>query len=127
MQLLAIRQLNIFFAPVAQLDRVFGYEPKGRGFESLQARHLLPSRKYFYMEVFSPFGFSPLAKRRVSCLLLGRVSRRAIKKVSFVEAFFIMPVRDATASLLPSRKTQGVLPFARQSVFFHLRQFVRLI
>ena len=26
-------------APVAQLDRVFGYEPKGRGFESLLARH----------------------------------------------------------------------------------------
>ena len=25
-------------APVAQLDRVFGYEPKGRGFESLLAR-----------------------------------------------------------------------------------------
>ena len=24
--------------PVAQPDRVFGYEPKGRGFESLQAR-----------------------------------------------------------------------------------------
>ena len=24
-------------APVAQLDRVFGYEPKGRGFESLPA------------------------------------------------------------------------------------------
>ena len=24
---------------VAQLDRVFGYEPKGQGFESLQARH----------------------------------------------------------------------------------------
>ena len=27
-----------YFAPVAQLDRVFGYEPKGRGFESLLAR-----------------------------------------------------------------------------------------
>ncbi len=27
------------YAPVAQLDRVFGYEPKGRGFESLLARH----------------------------------------------------------------------------------------
>ena len=27
------------YVPVAQLDRVFGYEPKGRGFESLQARH----------------------------------------------------------------------------------------
>ena len=25
------------YAPVAQLDRVFGYEPKGRGFESLSA------------------------------------------------------------------------------------------
>ena len=32
--------LKIFktnFALVAQLDRAFGYEPKGRGFESLQA------------------------------------------------------------------------------------------
>ena len=25
------------YAPLAQLDRVFGYEPKGRGFESLTA------------------------------------------------------------------------------------------
>ena len=28
------------FAPVAELDRVFGYEPKGQGFESLLARHV---------------------------------------------------------------------------------------
>ena len=27
------------YAPVAQLDRVTGYEPVGRGFESLSARH----------------------------------------------------------------------------------------
>ena len=27
-------------APVAQLDRVLGYEPRGREFESLRARHL---------------------------------------------------------------------------------------
>ncbi len=27
-----------FFAPVAQLDRVPGYGPGGRGFESLRAR-----------------------------------------------------------------------------------------
>ena len=27
------------YAAVAQLDRVFGYEPKGRGFESLQPYH----------------------------------------------------------------------------------------
>ena len=26
-------------APVAQLDRVLGYEPSGREFESLRARH----------------------------------------------------------------------------------------
>ena len=28
------------FALVAQLDRVFGYEPKGQGFESLRAHHI---------------------------------------------------------------------------------------
>ena len=27
------------YALLAQLDRVFGYEPKGQGFESLAARH----------------------------------------------------------------------------------------
>ena len=27
------------YVSVAQLDRVFGYEPKGRGFESLQTHH----------------------------------------------------------------------------------------
>ena len=26
-------------APLAQLDRVLGYEPRGQGFESLVARH----------------------------------------------------------------------------------------
>ena len=29
-------------APLAQLDRASGYEPEGREFESLRARHLLP-------------------------------------------------------------------------------------
>ena len=28
------------YALVAQLDRVFGYEPKGQGFESLAARQV---------------------------------------------------------------------------------------
>ena len=27
------------YAPLAQLDRVIGYEPIGQGFESLTARH----------------------------------------------------------------------------------------
>ena len=40
--------------PVAQPDRVFGYEPKGQGFESLQARQrkaskLLKFRGFCYM------------------------------------------------------------------------------
>ena len=30
--------MRLKYVLVAQLDRVFGYEPKGRGFESLQAR-----------------------------------------------------------------------------------------
>ena len=32
--------LNVANALVAQLDRVFGYEPKGQGFESLRAHHI---------------------------------------------------------------------------------------
>ncbi len=31
--------ISIKYALLAQLDRVFGYEPKGQGFESLAARH----------------------------------------------------------------------------------------
>ena len=35
--------MSVFYihAPVAQLDRVLGYEPRGREFESLRARHTL--------------------------------------------------------------------------------------
>ena len=40
--------LLIYFAPLAQLDRVFGYEPKGRGFESLVARQVC----CIYMQLF---------------------------------------------------------------------------
>ena len=32
-------QESFAHALVAQLDRVFGYEPKGRGFEPLRAHH----------------------------------------------------------------------------------------
>lgn len=34
--------INSSIAPLAQLDRAFGYEPKGREFESLRARHFPP-------------------------------------------------------------------------------------
>ncbi len=36
----AIQFLLYEYAPVAQLDRVPGYEPGGREFESLRARHI---------------------------------------------------------------------------------------
>ena len=54
------RQLNKTYAPVAQLDRVFGYEPKGRGFESLRGHQLEISnhagsglRGYFFISITS--------------------------------------------------------------------------
>ncbi len=34
-------------APVAQLDRVSGYEPGGRRFESFRARHLINNLREF--------------------------------------------------------------------------------
>ena len=41
-QLLNVKNVHmiLYNAPVAQLDRVPGYEPGGREFESLRARHL---------------------------------------------------------------------------------------
>ena len=35
----------IFLAPVAQLDRVSGYEPEGRAFESLRVRQSLRAHR----------------------------------------------------------------------------------
>ena len=35
---------NTAHAPVAQLDRVLGYEPRGRAFESLRAHHISGSK-----------------------------------------------------------------------------------
>ena len=43
---------RLIFAALAQLDRVFGYEPKGRGFESLTPCHEKDSRLY-NLESFS--------------------------------------------------------------------------
>ena len=39
--LIECRRWYMFYAPVAQLDRVLGFEPRGREFESLRAHHLL--------------------------------------------------------------------------------------
>ena len=42
---LSLRQIN---APVAQLDRVSGYEPGGRRFESFRARHFFSIKSVAY-------------------------------------------------------------------------------
>ena len=39
-------------APVAQLDRVLGYEPSGRRFESFQARHTIKKPHQFLVGLF---------------------------------------------------------------------------
>ena len=40
------------YAPIAQLDRVTGYEPVGQGFESLPARHAKNLFCIYTKEVF---------------------------------------------------------------------------
>ena len=56
------RDRHFIFGFVAQLDRVFGYEPKGQGFESLRAHH--------YREIAqfgSALGLGPRGCRFKSC------------------------------------------------------------
>ena len=48
------------YVPVAQLDRVTGYEPVGQGFESLAARHKKPC-KTFCLQGFLFFTLKTIA------------------------------------------------------------------
>ena len=57
-------------ALVAQLDRVFDYESKGRGFESLRARHIGAK--------FALLRFSLQEKHPPASLLLLSEKRRAV-------------------------------------------------
>ena len=49
------------YAPVAQLDRVSGYEPEGREFESLRARHFTISNQALASRVAAAFCFSTIS------------------------------------------------------------------
>ena len=59
-------------APVAQLDRVSGYEPEGRRFESFRARHIQEKNQQQkslrntgqYTNVLGPEGFEPKEVRQ---------------------------------------------------------------
>ena len=55
------------YAPVAQLDRVGGFEPLGREFESLRARQLQSQYFYFFISVFYQTGFSVFSAYKVIC------------------------------------------------------------
>ena len=79
-------------APVAQLDRAAGFEPVGRGFESLRARQIslsLPNRYGQFMRVETG-GFSrlaaPVAAPRVAFSFSSRAScaLRADSKIAFI-------------------------------------------
>ena len=48
---------NIMYAPVAQLDRVFGYEPEGRGFESLLVHQIDIKLEHLYCSSFKMIKF----------------------------------------------------------------------
>lgn len=80
-------------APVAQLDRVNGYEPLGQGFESLQARH---KKERFYNVLFlcinkkdsnSEGGAQRLKKQFsglfFSCVMRSRVLREGVRTYSW--------------------------------------------
>ena len=54
------------YALVAQLDRVFGYEPKGQGFESLQACQKKTSVSGVF---FAVCRFLPLAIFTICCII----------------------------------------------------------
>ena len=65
-----------FGAPVAQLDRVSGFEPEGCRFESCRARHLM-----FRRRVATAFGVRPLDCRPGACRP-GRSTGEAVLRLS---------------------------------------------
>ncbi len=49
---------NAEHAPVAQLDRVLGYEPRGRAFESLRAHQIVITNQMVTVQAVAIFCFS---------------------------------------------------------------------
>ena len=109
----AVTIIRIFAAPVAQLDRVSGYEPEGRAFESLRVRQK-PFRAHRLAVRTSPFhggnrgsiprGRASLEKKPASdCRLFRIVSKQSGGRFA-----------DAAAAAAVPKPATGVLPFARQ-------------
>ena len=70
-------------AAVAQLDRVSGYEPEGRGFESCQPRHFSTERKLVSKEIglfLLPSKFFPFSSPPSFCKVIHRSAERFLPK-----------------------------------------------
>ena len=81
------------YAAVAQLDRVFGYEPKGRGFESLQPyqKNLVSEKKRgFSLTFFTTLFLNEILRRTFGAQgkIIGRYSceYRTFFMLAYVEA-----------------------------------------
>ena len=57
--------MNFKCAPVAQLDRVTGYEPVGRGFESLPAHHISATKKMHTEKSAKYSGFLAFKSKKI--------------------------------------------------------------
>lgn len=55
-------QVKKIYAPVAQLDRVPGYEPGGREFESLRVRHSSKRCMLRLVHYYFPYIHAPVAQ-----------------------------------------------------------------
>ena len=79
-----IRQCGqLLNAPVAQLDRVPGFEPGGRGFESLRARHIYqqPTDSKRRGGMRSPVGSTKSSGTILNFELCGKARRAEHKEV----------------------------------------------
>lgn len=86
--------------PVAQLDRVFDYESKGRGFESLRARHIGAK--------FALLRFSLQEKHPPASLLI--LSEKS----------------HAAPPLFACKGAQGVLAFCQLFSSYHKKENIRI-
>ena len=74
--------LLLRYAAVAQLDRVFGYEPKGRGFESLQPYQNRKIRICLPWATDSGFSFPCMKRHRSGAESAAAVSPRCRRRFS---------------------------------------------
>ena len=113
----------ICLAPVAQLDRVLGYEPSGQRFESFRVRH------FSLISIFFSIPFNPIFVSKVNALTVSSVIaflRIKRKEVKFLWSFLSTvkpPSYRATYWLLVFRCTTAVAMF----VFFAGTTWTRFI